>query len=75
MATDSVLEKRLECDESVRIKGVDLRENCVRAFFFPGTKNEVSSSKSTMSLSSRKSTKRFDKNQLFIIKQPNLAIQ
>ena len=31
MATDSVLEKRLERDESVHIKGVELRENCVRA--------------------------------------------
>ena len=72
MATDSLLEKRLERDESVRILGVELTENCVRAFFFPGTTNEVSIL--IKRLSSSKSTQRFDKNPLFIIKQPNLAI-
>ena len=38
MAVDSLVEKRLEWDESVHIKRVKLRENCVSAFFFPGDK-------------------------------------
>ena len=38
MAADSLLEKRLEWDESVRIKGVELRENYVMGFFFPRDK-------------------------------------
>ena len=38
MAANSLLEKGLVSDESVRIKGVELTENCVRAFFPQGQK-------------------------------------